>query len=337
MNSADKVLNFFVVLVLVALVGLATYYLFFFEKKSPAESLARKIEIAHEMKDDVQALSDIAEFLTDYPDNSKLNSVYLVSTEIFLDQNQLKDAEKYLNRVIGSDNLSSSEYIRSAILLGRIHIKTHIADTITLRTLEDAYLRSSFGNKEKLANLLGSLYLISGDTLNALRFFEETKGEKGLIGKIKVELTRGNLESARLLAKQYQEIYPQGSEQQWIQSLLSLNTNQSISNANITPQTTVNNESDLTLMQKLQIAMITSNWIDGIELSRKLTENSDTSLDDQAYYFQGLIYYELKQLNLSENAMQKVTDMYPNSDKVTKAAEWKRIIRKERQLISAGK
>lgn len=328
MNLSDRVLNFVVILILTALVGLATYYLFFFEQKSPAQNLIRKIEIAHEMKDDSQALSDIADFFSEYPNHPEVRRVYLTATEIFLSKRQLGNAEKYLQRALSSDNLSSSEKIRAAILLGELHIQTGIADSITLRTLEDAYLKASFANKEKLANLLGKLYLISGDNLNALRFFEEAKGENALIGKIRVELARKNWPSVQLLASRYQEIYPRGSHKEWVESLVQ--TNNKISNT--TQPTLAIKGNDHALLPLLQNAVLSSNWIDALEISKKIIRNEDHSSDDEAYYLQGLIYYQLQQLPAAETSMKKISETYTNSKRAKQAKEWERIIQKEIQL-----
>jgi len=318
-----------VILILTALVGLATYYLFFFEQKSPAQSLIRKIEIAHEMKDNSQALSDIADFFSEYPNHPEVNRVYLTATDIFLSKRQFGDAEKYLQRALSSDNLSSSEQVRAAILLGKIHNQTGIADSITLRTLEDAYLKASFANKEKLANLLGELYLISGDNLNALRFFEEAKGENALIGKIRVELARKNWPSVLLLASQYQEIYPRGSHKEWVESLVQ--TNNQIPNSTQPTLVTIK-EDDHSLLPLLQNAVLSSNWIDALEISKKIIRNEDHSSDDEAYYLQGLINYQLRQLPAAEASMKKISETYTNSKRFKQAKEWERIIQKEIQL-----
>ncbi len=92
-------------------------------------------------------------------------------------------ALNYIQKILGSPNLSNEDYSESVLLLGSIARDRKQYDSYIQSFLEQAYFRADEPVKSKISFYLGYLLLHKGDHSSALRYFNNVIGEDGVLGK----------------------------------------------------------------------------------------------------------------------------------------------------------
>lgn len=355
MNSAEKTLWFFLVALMVVLIGVSAVLFFkpgklFSEAETETVStndsvLYRKIAVAYDISDYEKSLNLISDFLVEYPGSEYLPNVLLTAAQILYIKGKYEDAAEYAAMVLGRSDSGDSHYVDAVILLGRLMKVSEKYDPVTLNYLEDAYLKAGAGQKNEVAVYLGFAYLYKGEYETALTYFNRSTDELAFIGKAEVYRSLERYPYCIEEYESYLSLYPNGEQTETVKPAYvetvyeyaeTLEQSESYDDAaqyfvKILNLNQSGDYAEAALYRLANIYYDNDQPETALEFAESGLENDTTGYDDDFLFMKGLIYYELDLKSEALNQFRKLIKNYPDSEYLSDAEEWLDLIRLEFQ------
>ena len=345
MNRSEKTLGVIILIVMLALIAVFSYFIIAGQLKQGDEKLYHKIEVSSELSDHQKTLDMVAEFLVDYRNSPYINKVRIVAAKTLLEKHENQKARDYAIKVI-RDTDKSDEFVSAVMVLGELLVRTQKYDSVILAYLENAYLKASDPEKQKLADALGTAYYLKKDYAAALDKFQEAADEDAMIGEIKVYLVTQKYNMAINKLEDYFARYSASTRFEQEKSFYIKVCYQLASSQQKTKryQEAVKNYlkivnrfrndrySDLALLQIAKIYDLNHKYDVALDFYQKVLNNNVHNGDEEALFRTAVLYYQTAKKAKALNLFQNLVSKYPNGDWIRKAYDWINLLNKEMQL-----
>lgn len=343
MSRTEKFLGTLILLVMLGLIGVFSYFLIFSQLKQADQKMYQKILIASDLSDFDKTLEHISDFLVEYPDSAYRNKVMVQAAVTLYRKKDYSAAREYAIRVLGSENLPHEEFVDAVLVLGWILRDTGKFDSITLDYLENAYLKVRDVKRQDVAVELGFAYLYKKDYENALSRFNEGTDEWALTGQYMVYLAQDNYPLAIDRFEEFFRRFPASErfaevKQEFLKHTYyyagTLQTRKRYEEAlqyylKIVNQFRDTNFYDAALFQIGEIYYLNRKYSAAEEFYNRVTANTIFYSDDAALFRLGELAYEQDKKARALSTFQKIIKDYPASGYLDQSREWARLISKE--------
>ncbi len=346
MNRSEKVLSTVILLVMLGLIGVFSYFLIIPQLKGGDEKLYHKISIASELSDYHKTLDLVSDFLVEYPDSELKNKVLIEAANSLYEKKEYSASRDYAIKVLGANELKNEDLVEAVLILGRILRDTQKYDSVTLDYLENAYLKVTDIKRQEVAVSLGYAYLYKKDYESALNRFNEAADEWSLIGQALVYLAQDKYDLAIARYEDYFARYESSPRFTQVRSEFLKNTyyyagilqkKKRYEEAlqyylKIINRFRDSNYYDASLFQIAEIYYFNKKYENAMVFYEKVIENTVFYSDDAAYFRMATIYYEQDKKAKALVTFKKITQNYPGSSYTSQALEWIGLITKEMDL-----
>jgi len=354
MNSSDRWLLFWSLLLLIVLTVIISYFLFSgFSGKSflhlpigftsEEDKDFRKVEVFFNTRDYDKSINLALDFLSEFPESRHRFRVMTILAESFFNKREYSISEKYVMKVLADPHVDINSYVDANIIFGAIYREYEKFNPVVLHYLEDAYIKADRNEKLLLSTFIGYQYLYKKEYRTALRFFNESSGEEGIIGRARVYVEEGNYPGAIQEYANYFNSYPANERYTRVKQAFlkqsfyyadflrkkkdyDMALKYYINVVNFFPK---EKEADEALVKMAEIYEENKDYKNALFYFDRALNNAVTNSDESALYNKAKIYYETKNYREAISFFREFQSRFPSSLLSDKVAEWIDIATKE--------
>ncbi len=307
------------------------------------EAMYNKIDAAFELKEYNKALDMSSDFNALYPDSRQRVKVMIIEAKVFY---ALKDFDKtriIIQKIFADPIIDNNDFIQSADILGVLARDDGKYDPIVMNYLENAYLKSDTAQKTEIAGFLGYQSLFKKDYNSAIKYFNNSAGEEGIIGRARVYIEQGNYPVAIQEYLNYFNSYTGGERYERIKTAFikqsfyyaeSLKKNGEYRKSiqyffyvvNYFP---ADPSADEGLIKIADIYAINKDYKNAVDFLDKALNNNVTNGDEEALYDKAVIYYQWGKKNESIGLFKELKNKYSTGIFGKKSDDWIDLIKKD--------
>ncbi len=346
MSRTEKFLGTLILIIMLGLIGVFSYFLIFSQLKQGDEKMYQKIKISSELSDYQKTLDSISDFLVEYPQSPLKNKVMIQAAVTLYHKKDYNAARDYATKVLGENTLQNEDFVDAVQVLGWILRDTGKFDSITLDYLENAYLKVKDIKRQEVAVNLGYAYYFKKDMDDALLKFNEGTDEWALTGLALVYLAQEDYPQA---IERYEEFFRRYPSSQRFTDVKQEFLKQTYYYAGIL-QSKKRYEEALQYYLRIVNRFRDTNFYDAAlyqigeiyyqngkntaaeDFYQKVVNNTIFYSDDAAYFRLGTLAYEQDKKAKALAIFQKIMKDFPGSSFFNQSQDWINLISKELNL-----
>jgi len=306
-------------------------------------ALYHKITASYELKEYQKALAECSDFNAQYPDSTNKVTVMVIEAEIFFTINDIDKTRDIIQKIFSENRIENSDYVRASVLLGKITKNDGIYDPVAMNYLENAYLKAEGLQKMEIAGFLGYQALFNRDYKTAIKYFNISTGEEGIIGRARVYIDQGNYQAAIQEYMNFFIDYPDGARygrvrNAFIKQSLYFAGNLKKSGdfkrsiqyyLNIADMFPDDPSAYEALIKIADIYSINKNYQNAADFLDKACSIGCTNGIEEALYNKAVVYYQWGKKNESIKLFKELQQKYPSGSFSRKSGDWIELIKKD--------